>query len=286
VLDDLSSGRRDHLDPRAELLLGDVADPALARQAMAGADGCFHLAAVASVARSHEDWVGSHRSNLTGAIAVLDAARLAGGTPVVYASSAAVYGDQGEGPLGEESALCPLSAYGCDKLGAELHARVGFGVHGVPSLGLRFFNVYGPRQHPASPYSGVVTIFAARIAAGAPITIHGDGQQVRDFVYVADVVSHLRAGMARLQRRPEASVFNVCTGRATSVLALAQTVAAVVGRAGRIGFGPPRPGDIRTSLGDPARARAALGVAAETPLAEGLAQTLARLPPGSMTMVA
>jgi UDP-glucose 4-epimerase len=283
VVDDFSTGRRENLDPRADLLVGDVADAGLVRRAIAGADGCFHLAAVASVARGNEDWLGTHRSNQTGTIAVLDAARIAGSFPVVYASSAAIYGDQGAGALAEDARPAPRSAYGADKLGSELHASVAFAVHGVPTTGLRFFNVYGPRQDPASPYSGVVSIFAARIAAGLPITIHGDGRQVRDFVFVGDVVSHLRAAMARLSRQPGAFVFNVCTGRATSVLALAQSIGVAVGRAGRIGFGAPRPGDLLASLGDPTQARAELGVTAETALPDGLARTLA---PSAISMVA
>ena len=290
VVDDLSTGRLANLDPRATFLPGDVADPALMLRAIAGTDGCFHLAAVASVARGNEDWLGTHRSNLTGTIAVLEAASIAGRVPVVYASSAAIYGDQGPGPIGESATPRPRSAYGADKLGSELHAAVGYRVHGVPTLGLRFFNVYGPRQDPASPYSGVVSRFAARIAAGQALTIHGDGRQTRDFIYVADVARHLRAGMARLRRQPEASVFNVCTGQATSVLALAQALAGVVGRAARIGFGLPRPGDLHGSLGNPARARAALGVRAETGLPDGLIRTLAsRLadaPAGRLSLVA
>jgi UDP-glucose 4-epimerase len=294
VLDDLSTGRREHLDPRAELLQGDVADAALLRHAVADAEGCFHLAAIASVARGHEDWLGSHRNNLTGTIAVLDAAREFGrnparnaaSLPVVYASSAAVYGDQGPGAIAEPATPRPISAYGADKLGGELHARVAWNVHGVPTLGLRFFNVYGPRQTASSPYGGVLPIFAARIAAGRPITIHGDGQQVRDFIYVADVVRHLRAGMDRLRQRPEAAVFNACSGRPTSVLALAQMIAAAIGRAARVGFGPARPGDIRSSLGNPLRTRAELGVVAETALPDGLARTLAQLSAGTMSLVA
>ena len=199
VVDDLSTGRAENVDPRANLLRGDVADPELMRAAMAGAQGCFHLAAVASVVRANEDWLGTHRSNLTGTIAVLD---------------------------------------------------------------------------------------AARVAAGQPIAINGDGEQVRDFVYVADVVRMLRAGMARLARQPDASVFNVCTGRPTSVLALARAIGAATGRVPRIGFDSPRLGDVRYSLGNPDRARAALGVAADTVLADGLARTLAGPPPGAMQLVA
>lgn len=279
VVDDLSTGRRENLAPAAELLVGDVAEPEVMRRALRGADGCYHLAAVASVVRAHEDWLGCHRSNLTATIAALDAARLAGRIPVVYASSAAVYGDQGEGMIDERAAPRPSSAYGADKLGGELHARIAFGVHGVPTLGFRFFNVYGPRQDPKSPYSGVISIFAARIAAGQPITIDGDGEQTRDFIYVGDVVRHLIAGMHSLHSAPGARVLNACTGRATTVLRLAQTLAEVSGAPARIGHGPARPGDIRCSLGDPSAARAALGLGAGIALAEGLRGTLASLAP-------
>ena len=274
VVDDLSTGHRRNLDPRVELLVGDVADPALMAWALQGAAGVFHLAAIASVARSNEDWLGTHRANQTGTIAVLDAARQRGRIPVVYASSAAIYGDQGEGPIDEGAVPAPNTAYGADKLGSELHARVAFKVHGVPTLGFRFFNVFGPRQDPASPYSGVISIFAARIAAGQPLTLHGNGRQTRDFVYVADVVRHLLAGMAVLHAAPQAGVLNVCTGRATSVAELAETLARIDGRPLAMGFGPARPGDIRASLGNPAAAAAGLGVRAETGLEAGLAATV------------
>ena len=271
VLDDLSTGRRAHLDPRCEVVLGDVADPAALRGAMRGVAGCFHLAAIASVERANADWRGTHRINQGGSVAVFEAARDAGRLPVVYASSASVYGDLGGAVAREDTACAPRTAYGADKLGTELHARVAWGVHGVPTIGLRFFNVYGPRQDPSSPYSGVVSIFAARLARGAALTLHGDGSQTRDFVHVADVVAHLAAAMARLRAAGGTEVFNVCTGRETSIRTLATTLADVFGVAPPIENGPPRTGDIARSLGDPARAAAALGVAARTQLADGLA---------------
>ena len=286
VVDDLSTGKAENLDPRAQLLVGDAASPLLMRAAIAGAAGVFHLAAVASVARANEDWLGTHRSNLTATISVLDAARANGRIPVVYASSAAIYGDQGAGAIAETARPQPQSAYGADKLGSELHASVAFGVHGVPTMGFRFFNVYGPRQDPKSPYSGVISIFAQAICDGRTITVNGDGQQTRDFIYVADIVRHLLAGMDRLHRTPEASVFNACTGTAISVLALAETLGAVAGRAPVLQYGPARPGDIRSSLGDPAIARAALGVAAETTLSAGLTATVAWMRPAALPMVA
>lgn len=272
VLDDLSTGRLANLDPRARLWRGDVSDPALVAAALDGAEGVFHLAAIASVARSNEDWGGTHRTNLTGTITVLDAARR-GRIPVVYASSAAVYGETAEMPITEASPKAPLTAYGADKLGSELHAAVAWRVHGVPTTGLRFFNVFGPRQDPASPYSGVISIFADRVTRGLPVTIHGDGGQTRDFIYVADVVAHLMAAMAT--GGGGARLFNVCTGRHVSIAELARLVAAAAGREIRLESGPPRAGDIRHSVGSPAAARAGLGLAAAVSLEDGLARLLA-----------
>ena len=274
VLDDLSTGHRRNLDPRAELIVADVCDARSVARALAGADACFHLAAIASVARGNEDWAGTHRVNLTGSIAVLDACR-AQHLPVVYASSAAVYGDLGDAVAHEALAPAPRTAYGADKYGSELHAAVGWGVHGVPSFGLRFFNVYGPRQDPNSPYSGVISIFAARAARGAPVTVHGDGGQSRDFVYVADVVAHLAAAMAFVSAEPGAYVCNVCTGRETSVLMLAESLQRLCRTNAAILHGPARAGDIRRSVGSPERARAMLRLSALTTLEQGLKDTLA-----------
>ena len=273
VLDDLSTGHRRNVDRAARLIVGDICDPAALDRAVQGADGVFHLAAIASVARGNEEWAGTHRVNLTGTIAVLEACR-ARHLPVVYASSAAVYGNMGDAVADEAMMCAPQTAYGADKYGCELHAAVGWGVHGIPSFGLRFFNVYGPRQDPASPYSGVISIFADRMAGGAPVSVHGDGGQTRDFVYVADVVAHLLGAMAHLYRHPGARVCNVCTGRETSVLALAETLARLCRSKAAVGHGPARPGDIRRSVGSPARARALLGITAETALEHGLAKTL------------
>lgn len=276
VLDDLSTGKTDNIKSAAELTVGDVADARAVAQAMDGVIGCFHLAAVASVERGNRDWLGTHATNLTGAITVLDAARKSR-VPVVYASSAAVYGDPQILPLAETAPTAPLSAYGADKLGCELHARVGGLVHAVPSAGLRFFNVYGPRQDPLSPYSGVISIFCERLLAGEEVVVFGDGAQTRDFVYVGDVVYALLSAMRVAS--PEALVFNVCTGRSTSLLELVDAIAATLGVMPRITFASPRPGDIQTSLGDPTSARKGLGFSARTSLRDGLAITLRSLSP-------
>jgi UDP-glucose 4-epimerase len=282
ILDDLSSGRRENPPPSAALSVGDVADADLVGRALDGVAGCFHLAAIASVERGNRDWLGCHRANLTGAITVFDRARPTRGgpaVPVVYASSAAVYGDNQATPLAEDAPARPLSAYGADKLGCELHARVATHVHGVPALGLRFFNVYGPRQDPGSPYSGVISIFCDRLSAGQGVTIFGDGEQTRDFVYVDDVVAALLGAMALASAPPPQApaVLNVCTGRPTSINVLAQSVAALGAPGSAITRVAARAGEVRHSVGDPTRLRRHLGTSASTPLAEGLRRTLAWL---------
>jgi UDP-glucose 4-epimerase len=274
VLDDLSTGRRSNLPASTTLIEGDVADPALALLALDGVDGCFHLAAIASVEKGVTDWLGTHHTNITGTISVFDAIRRLGSEiPVVYASSAAVYGDAVAIPIAER--CVPLSAYGADKYSCELHAKVASHVHGIPTVGLRFFNVYGPRQDPKSPYSGVISIFCERIACGRPIAIFGDGQQTRDFVYVADVVRALLAAMA--VRPPGSPVFNVCSGVSTSVEALAQVIAQLAGKNLDVQTQPSRVGEITHSLGVPTLANSVLGIDGRVPLHAGLSEVLAWL---------
>jgi UDP-glucose 4-epimerase len=274
VIDDLSTGHRHNLPPGVPLIVGDVADADAVARAIEGVDGCFHLAAIASVEKGITDWLGTHRANITGTITVFDAIRRQGSRiPVVYASSAAVYGDAATVPIAETEPRTPLSAYGADKYSCELHARVASHVHGIPTVGLRFFNVYGPRQDPKSPYSGVISIFCERIAAGLPINIFGDGGQTRDFVYVGDVVAALLAAMAL--RPPDAAVFNVCTGVPTSVEALAALIADLAGQTLDANTRPPRAGEIRHSLGVPDLADRVLGLKGRVKLRDGLGRVLA-----------
>jgi UDP-glucose 4-epimerase len=270
VVDDLSTGNIGNLSDKVSVVRGDAADPAVVARAMEGADGCFHLAAIASVQRSNEAWLATHRTNVGGTVCVLEAARTRR-IPVVYASSAAVYGSQVQLPIAECTRPAPLTAYGADKLGSELHARVAGLVHAVPTTGFRFFNVYGPRQDPRSPYSGVISIFLDRLLRGAPVDIYGDGEQVRDFVYVADVIRFLLAGMERASLK--ARVFNVCTGRPTSILSLARMIGEICGQRLQLRFLPRRQGDIGQSLGAPEEAARALGVTAQVGLVNGLRMT-------------
>ena len=276
VLDDLSSGSLDNLPAEAEFVRGDVADPKTVEAAMSGVDGCFHLAAVASVERSRQDWVGAHRTNVTGAVTVFSAARQAGRrrpVPVVYASSAAIYGDCTNLPVHENAEKRPASAYAADKYSCELHAKVATELHGVPTVGLRFFNVYGPRQDPKSPYSGVISIFCDRLRQGTQIDVFGDGSQTRDFIFVEDVVVALVRAMRRRPAPP--AVFNVCSGRQTSVLELASLIGDLCGSEPAIRCLPRRGGEIAHSLGDCSAARLQLGLPVATSLAVGLGATLA-----------
>ena len=279
VLDDLSTGRAAALPPDVELVQGCVTDAALVAETAAGTQGIYHLAAIASVARSNEEWLWTHRVNQGGTVAVLDAARRHA-LPVVYASSAAVYGAQEVLPITESSAPAPLTAYGADKLGSELHGRVAAAIHGVANAGLRFFNVYGPGQRPDSPYSGVISIFADRIRRGQSVTLHGDGGQTRDFVFVGDVVQALQAAMRRcgspqVPGHAQALVCNVCTGEPISIADLARHVMVAAGREVAVAHDRPRAGDIAASVGDPALAEALIGFRATTGLEKGLEVLLA-----------
>ena len=282
ILDDLSTGWLVNCAPGTDLVVGCVTDPVVVGRAMEGVEACFHLAAIASVQRGTEAWAATHRLNLSGTINILDAAR-ASGVPVIYASSAAVYGIPDRSPLTEDSRLQPLSAYGADKLGCEQHARVAGVVHGVRTFGLRFFNVFGTRQDPHSPYSGVISIFCERLAKGLPVMLHGDGGQLRDFVHVSDVVRALLAAWGAAS--VEAPVVNVCTGRPTSIRELAHAIAGLLGREPRLLTAPARAGDIRESLGSAMRLERDLGVRAETTLGQGLAGILEWLRAGAPGIV-
>ena len=284
VLDDLSSGSADNLPPRVELLPSDITDQAAVRAALDGIDGCFHLAAIASVERGRREWLRSHTVNLGGTITLLEEVRrvqqLLGRTlPVVYASSAAVYGDTSQVPMAEHAPTCPVSAYGVDKLGCELHAAVAARVYELRTVGLRLFNVYGPRQDPNSAYSGVISIFCQRILEGAPIEIHGDGGQVRDFVFVQDAVDALRSAMRAAVKGTAPRVLNVCTGTGTTIRELGELICRAHGVAYAPRYSPSRAGDVRISVGSPQLAMQRLDFTAWTQLRQGLARTLGSIYP-------
>ena len=272
VFDDLSTGKRENLAAvaeRVELQVGCVTDRAAVRRACAGCEAVFHLAAVASVPRTLEDPVGTNAVNLTGTIEVLEAARAAGSRRVVFASSAAVYGEAESLPVREDAFPRPLSPYAVQKLCAEHYVRVWGPLYGMETVALRFFNVFGPRQDPSSPYSGVVSLFVDALRAGRPCTLHGGGVQTRDFIAVADVVrALLRAGTAPVR---SGLVCNVARGEGTSVRALYEMLAQRLGVEAAPLEGPPRPGDVLHSVAEVERAAEALGFRAQLSVAEGLA---------------
>ena len=272
VFDNLSTGAQANLPRSAQLIQGDIRDADALQTAMRDVSGCFHLAAIASVDKSNTAWSETHQVNLTGTINVFEAARWAGKTPVVFASSAAVYGAEPQTPIREDAPKKPLSAYGADKLGSELHAFPAWHVHGVPSTALRLFNVFGPRQDPKSPYSGVISIFADRLRSGQDITIHGDGSQTRDFIFVSDVCAAFVAAMHNTVSGAQA--INVCTGNETSILQLADTLARLTGYKKPFKFGPSRAGDIPKSFGDASKLKADLGIIPQVDLANGLSQLI------------
>jgi UDP-glucose 4-epimerase len=286
VLDDLSSGMRQNLPGQIEFLLGDVTDPRTVAGALEGVDACFHLAAIASVVLSNRDWLRAHEVNLAGTLNVFDQARRHRRVPVVYASSAAAYGNCAAIPISEDAPVAPVSAYGADKAACELHARVAGAAHAIPTVGLRFFNLYGPRQDRRSPYSGVIALFAERLARGEPVEIFGDGKQIRDFTYIGDAVAALDRALGVVST--DAPVFNVCTGKGTTVRRLAEIMTRIYKTDVAAIYRPARSGDVRISIGDPRRAAEKLHFWAETTLETGLGITLDppcnRLEPGPGTI--
>lgn len=270
IVDDLSSGSRRNVPEEAEFLEGDLVD--LAEEAVRGADVVYHMAAIPSVPFSFRHPVASHRSIVDTTIAVLDASERAGVRRVVLAGSSAVYGDSAFLPRKEDHPLRPQSPYALDKLAAEMYLRHWAERGRLQTVSLRFFNVYGPRQDPRSMYAAVVPIFVEAVQSGDPVPIFGDGHQSRDFTYVGDVVRGMfAAGMAERLFSP---VYNIASGRPTTVLELAHAVGAVAGRDVRIDHGPRRPGDVVHSWANVVQAKIDLGFTAETKIDAGIRATV------------
>ncbi len=277
VLDDLSTGQAsnlDHIAAKPELIRGCVTDEAAVARAAEGCEVVFHLAALASVAKSVEDPPASHAACATGALNVLNAARKAGARRLVYAGSASAYGGASD-PAGqdEDTPLVALSPYAAAKLAGEFYAQSFAHTYGFETVRLRFFNVFGPRQRADSPYSGVIAIFAALLASGRTPTVFGDGLQSRDFVFVTDVVQALL--LASEVPGVSGRVYNVGTGSSVTLLDLIRELNAILGTNAVPTFAPPRAGDVRDSRAKIARIRAELGYAPKVTFADGLRQTLA-----------
>lgn len=271
VLDDLSSGRRDNLPNAASFVKGSILEADLVDRLVAEVDSVFHLAAQVSVQACIDDWLGAHRINMDGALTVFLAAQRNGNLPVVFTSTAAVYGDSPAEFCAEDDPVFPVSPYGSDKLAAEHHLRALAKTRGLPSVSLRLFNVYGDRQDPLSPYAGVITKFFADVKNGRPHTVFGDGMQVRDFVYVQDVINGLVAAADFSKAESGAHRFNICTGTGTTVLDLARKIDTVSGAgAVAVHHAPARKGDIRISKGAVQTARDRLGFAPAFSVDQGL----------------
>lgn len=278
VLDNLSTGKRSNLpldNPRLQLLVGDVADAALVREAVEGCAAVAHLAAVASVQASVDEPVSTHQSNFIGTLNVCEAMREHGVRRVLFASSAAVYGQNGEGEaIAEDTPKSPLTPYAADKLASEHYLDFYRRQHDLQPVVFRFFNIFGPRQDPSSPYSGVISIFCERAQAGLPISVFGDGEQTRDFFYVADLVRLLLQGL-NMPDTPVGAV-NVGLNQATSLNQLLAAIEQVLGGLPTVTYAPARSGDIRHSRADNRRLLQHYELGTITPLATGLSALLGR----------
>jgi UDP-glucose 4-epimerase len=279
ILDNFSAGRRANIEAirnRIDVVEGDVRDAAVVRRAMEGVRVVFHQAAIPSVKQSIDDPQTNFSVNVMGTLNVLQAASEAGCDRLVFASSAAVYGDAPDMPRRETTLPRPLSPYATAKLTGEHLCAVFTRVFGLETVALRYFNVLGPRrQDPTSPYSGVVIRFLDALINGSQPTISGDGEQSRDFVYIDDVVeANLRAAAVK---GIAGQVFNIGSGRSVTVNTLLTTMATVLGVEVSADHGPERPGDIRQSLGDISRARELLGYQPRVAFEEGLERTVTAL---------
>ena len=274
VLDNFSTGNRASLKGLdVEVVEGELRSYERVHNAVRGTEVVFHLGALGSVPRSVQDPLTSSAVNVEGTLNVLLAARDEGVRRVVFSSSSSVYGTQSELPVREELAPNPVSPYGVAKLAAERYCISFSRVYEqFESVVVRYFNVFGPGQSPQSQYAAVIPLFITAIAAGEPVTIHGDGEQRRDFTYVDNVVAGtLRAADAA---RANGQVFNVAASSPTSVNGLADSIGAILGAEVKKVRAPPRPGDIRDSWADVSAARAALHWAPSVDLEEGLRRTI------------
>ncbi len=276
VVDSFFSGRRQNLAEVAsdlELIEADIRDEAALDRAVAGMELVFHEAAIPSVPRSLVDPAGSHEVNATGTLKLLGACQRAGVRRVVYAASSSAYGDAEISPKVETLRPSPLSPYAVSKLAGEHYCQVFAHAYGLETVCLRYFNVFGPRQDPASEYAAVIPRFVTAALAGDAVTIYGDGTQSRDFCYIDNTVE---ANLAAAEA-PGASgrMFNVACGVATTLNEVVRSIGEIVGRALVVTHAPPRVGDVKHSLADIGAARADLGYRGAISFRQGLERTVA-----------
>jgi nucleoside-diphosphate-sugar epimerase len=274
VADSLITGKRSNLDHIAgvEFLEGDLAEPAFAARAVDGMDYVLHQAAIPSVPRSVKDPVASNRANVDGTLNVLVAARDGGVRRVVFAGSSSAYGNTPTLPKREDMPTNPLSPYALQKVIGEQYLQMFTRLYGLETVSIRYFNVFGPRQDPGSPYSGVISVFATALIENRSPKIYGDGEQTRDFTYVANVVD----GVLRACEAPDANgeVINVATGGRISLNQLFATIRELVGATAQPTYVEARAGDVRDSQADIEKARRILGYTPIVTFADGLRQTI------------
>jgi nucleoside-diphosphate-sugar epimerase len=275
VADSFITGKRENLAhlPGVELVEGDLADLAVARQAVKGVDYVLHQAAIPSVPRSVEDPITSNRANIDASLNVLVAARDAKVRRVVYAGSSSAYGNAPTLPKVETMGTAPLSPYALQKLVAEQYCQMFTQLYGLETVTIRYFNVFGPRQDPSSPYSGVISLFIRALVEGRQPTIYGDGEQTRDFTYVANVVDGVLRACAATGASGE--VINVATGGRISLNRLFAALKELTGSSVEPVYAAERAGDVRDSQAEISKARTLLGYEPTVSLEQGLEKTVA-----------
>lgn len=276
-IDNFITGKRENLAglEAMEFLEGDLTDPQTCARACVGIDTVFHEAALASVPRSVQDPLASHRNCVDATLNLLLAARDAGVRRVVYAGSSSAYGDTPTLPKDEDMTPNPISPYAAAKLAGEHYMRCFARVYGLETVVLRYFNVFGPHQDPGSPYSGVLAVFCQRMLAGEPVTIYGDGLQSRDFTYIDNAVEANLLAAAAPADKVAGQMMNVATGTRITLNDAFAILCELTGYQGRPVYAPPRAGDIRDSLADIRRAHELLGYQPRIDFREGLRRTVA-----------
>ena len=272
VADNFVTGYQRNIRQGVEFVEGDCADPAFAKRIVGGMDYVIHQAAIPSVPRSVERPLESHRANVDGMLQMLIASRDAGVTRLVFAGSSSVYGDTEVLPKTETMPTNPLSPYALQKLMAESYGQMFTRLYGFETVTTRYFNVFGPRQDPGSPYSGVISLFIKALSEGTQPVIYGDGEQTRDFTYVANVVD----GVIRAAETPGVGgqVINVATNSRISLNQLLDVLKKIFGSNVQPIYKPGRPGDVRDSQADITKAEKLLGYRPIVGLEEGLRQTV------------
>jgi len=281
IIDDLSTGKKANIEPllksmRVEFIQGSITDPPLLQNLFQGVYYVFHQAAIPSVPRSIQDPLSTNKANITGTLNVLLAARDNNVKKVIYASSSSVYGDTPTLPKREDMVSNPQSPYALTKLVGEYYCYIFHQIYDLPTICLRYFNVYGPRQDSDSQYAAVIPIFIARVSQNKPPIIYGDGEQTRDFTFVKDVIQANIIGA----ESDACGVFNIGRGENNTINDLAKTITRIMGKDLQSEYQAPRPGDVKHSLADISRARA-IGYESQYSLDKGLRETIKRLPSAS-----